>query len=316
MLEQDKIKNVNFRNYIVYIALIVIFLVFSVALFNKGFITQNNIMNIFRQTAMISVMSVGMTIVLCAGEIDLSIGSIVALSAVLTAYALRYFNIWIAILTGLLTGIIIGFINGLLVSKIRIPSFLVTLGMMSILSGVARWATNLVAIPVTNRVYNFIFGSGNIRTISVLFIWTIIFVAIGQILLKKTSYGRYILATGGNEVAAKFSGINTKNIKMSVLIISGITAAFAGMLYAGRLHGARYDLGEADLLTVIAAVIIGGTSLSGGKGTVIGALAGSLIMGMVNNGLILMGLDNAQQMIFRGIIIIGAVSFGIEREKY
>ncbi len=308
-------KRFNLRNYITYIAFLVIFIFFAIVLHNKGFLTLANLMNIARQTTMISVMAIGMTFVLSSGEIDLSIGSIVALVALITALALRNFNIWIAIAAGLGTGAVIGGVNGLLVTKARIPSFLVTLGMMGIVSGFARWITNLEAVPVVNNTYNFIFGSGDVGLFPVLFIWTIVLVAIGHLVLKKTSFGRYTLATGGNKIAAAYSGVKVNNIKLTVLIFNGMMAALAGMLYIGRLHGARYTLGEADLLTVIAAVIIGGTSLFGGKGTVIGSLFGSLIMGMVNNGLILMGLTVAQQMIFRGVIIIIAVSVNIKEES-
>ena len=309
------LKKIQIRNYITYIAFIVIFVFFIIILHGKGFFTVGNLMNIARQTSMISIMAIGMTFVLSTGEIDLSIGSIVALSALITALALRNFNIWVAILAGLGTGAIIGLTNGLLVTKARIPSFLVTLGMMGIIAGFARWITHLESVPVVNEFYNFIFGSGDIGSFSVLFIWTIVLVVLGQLVLKKTSFGRYTLATGGNKVAANFSGIKVNNIKLTVLVLNGMTAALAGMLYVGRLHGARYTLGEADLMTVIAAVIIGGTSLFGGKGTVIGALIGSLIMGTISNGLVLMGLTVAQQMIFRGVIIIAAVSVNIKEAE-
>jgi len=308
-------KRFNLRDYITYIAFLVIFIFFAIVLYDKGFLTLANLMNIARQTTMISVMAIGMTFVLSSGEIDLSIGSIVALAALITALALRNFNIWVAIAAGLGTGAVIGGVNGILVTKARIPSFLVTLGMMGIISGFARWITNLESVPVINNIYNFIFGSGDVGPFPVLFIWTIVLVAIGQLVLKKTSFGRYALATGGNKIAAVYSGVKVNNIKLTVLIFNGMMAALAGMLYVGRLHGARYTLGEADLLTVIAAVIIGGTSLFGGKGTVIGSLFGSLIMGMINNGLILMGLTVAQQMIFRGIIIIAAVSVNIKEAE-
>lgn len=308
-------KRFNLRDYITYIAFLVIFIFFAIVLYDKGFLTLSNLMNIARQTTMISVMAIGMTFVLSSGEIDLSIGSIVALAALITALALRNFNIWVAIAAGLGTGAAIGGINGLLVTKARIPSFLVTLGMMGIVAGFARWITNLESVPVVNSTYNFIFGSGDIGPFPILFIWTIVLVALGQLVLKKTSFGRYTLATGGNKIAAVYSGVKVNNIKLTVLIFNGMMAALAGMLYVGRLHGARYTLGAADLMTVIAAVIIGGTSLFGGKGTVIGALFGSLIMGMINNGLILMGLTVAQQMIFRGIIIIAAVSVNIKEAE-
>lgn len=308
IINNDILKRFNIKNYIIYFVFIIIIVFFSITLFNKGFLTSSNLMNIARQTAMISVMAIGMTFVLAAGEIDLSIGSVVALVSLITALALRDYNIWVAIIAGLGTGAIIGMVNGLFVTRLGIPSFLITLGMMGIISGLARWITKLASIPVTNNVYNFIFGSGNIGPISVLFIWTVVLMVLGQLFLKKTPFGRYALATGGNKVAAKFSGIKVNNIKMVVLAANGVMAALAGMLYTGRLHGARYTLGGADLITVIGAVIIGGTSLFGGKATVIGSVIGSLIMGMISNGLILMGLTVAQQMIFRGIIIIVAVS--------
>jgi ribose transport system permease protein len=299
---------IDIRNYIVYISFVAIFLFFSIVLANKGFLTGSNLMNIARQTAMISVMAVGMTFVLSAGEIDLSVGSIVALSAIASALAMRHGSIVAGIAVGLATGFVIGAFNGLLVSRIGVPSFLVTLGITSVITGCARWITDLQSIPITNDTFNFIFGSGNIGPISILFLWTVVLLAVGQVALRKTQFGRSVLATGGNRVSALYSGISIRSIKFWVLVANGMMAALAGMLYAGRLHGARYSLGETDLLTVIAAVIIGGTSLSGGKGSVIGAVVGSLIMGMINNGLILMGLSVDQQMIFRGVIIIIAVS--------
>jgi ribose transport system permease protein len=186
--------------------------------------------------------------------------------------------------------------------------------MMGIVTGFARWITNLKSIPVTNDTFNFIFGSGDIGPVSILFVWTIVLLILGELTLKKTVFGRSVLATGGNKVSAMYSGIKVDNIKLIVIVINGMLAALSGMLYAGRLHGARYTLGETDLMTVIAAVILGGTSLFGGRATVIGSIIGSLIMGMINNGLILMGLSVDQQMIFRGVIIITAVSMTL-REK-
>jgi ribose transport system permease protein len=307
-------RRLDLREYFIYIGFVAIFAFFSITLFNRGFLTGNNLMNIARQTAMISVMAVGMTFVLASGEIDLSIGSVVALSSLTTALALRHTNLALGVVAGLGTGAVVGLVNGLFVSRVRIPSFLVTLGMMGIVTGLARWITNLKSVPVTNETYNFIFGSGDIGPVSILFVWTVVLLIFGELALKKTAFGRSVLATGGNKVSARYSGIKVDNIKLVVIVMNGMFAALAGMLYAGRLHGARYTLGEADLMTVIAAVIIGGTSLFGGRGTVIGSIIGSLIMGMINNGLILMGLSVDQQMIFRGIIIIAAVSLTL-REK-
>jgi ribose transport system permease protein len=305
----------DINNYVVYIGFLVIFIFFSITLFNRGFLTGGNLMNITQQTTMISVMAIGMTFALSAGEIDLSIGSVVALSAMITALLLRHANIWVAVLGGLGTGVVVGFINGLFVTRVRIPSFIVTLGTGAIAGGFARLITNLTSVPVNNDTFNFIFGSGSIGPISVLFIWTLLLLALGQVVLSKTSFGRYVLATGGNKVSAAYSGIKINRIKMAVLVLNAALASLAGILYTGRLNSARYSLGESDLLLVIAAVIIGGTSLFGGKGTVIGAIIGSLIMGMINNGLVLMGLNVSLQMIFRGVIIIAAVSLSLREAK-
>ena len=314
-VKKQKARSINTTEFIVYIAFLAIFIFFSIVLRGRGFLSSENLMNIARQTAMISVMAVGMTFVLGAGEIDLSIGSIVALASLTTALALRHSTLLVGIGVGLGTGVLIGMVNGLFVAKIGVPSFLVTLGMTGIITGLARWITQLKSIPVTNKTYNFLFGSGDIGPISILFIWTIVLLILGQITLRKTRFGRYVLATGGNKISALYSGINVDRIKFSVMALNGTLAALAGMLYAGRLHGARYTLGETDLMTVIAAVIIGGTSLSGGRGSVVGSVVGSLIMGMINNGLILMGLSVDQQMIFRGLIIIIAVSFTMREKK-
>lgn len=305
----------NLNDYVVYIGFAVIFVFFSITLFNRGFFTGGNLMNITQQTTMISVMAIGMTFTLSAGEIDLSIGSVVAISAMNTALLLRHTSVLVAFLGGICTGVVVGFINGLFVTRVRIPSFIVTLGMGAIAGGFARLITNLESVPVDNDTFNFIFGSGDIGPVSVLFIWTLVLLILGQIVLRKTAFGRYVLATGGNKVSAIYSGINTNRIKMAVLVLNGALASLAGILYTGRLHGARYTLGDADLLLVIAAVIIGGTSLFGGKGTVIGAIIGSLIMGMINNGLVLMGLNVSLQMIFRGVIIIASVSLSLREAK-
>lgn len=317
-MRDNNLKTIRFKisDYVVYISFIGIFILFSVILFDRGFLSGQNLLNITRQTAMISLMAIGTTFVLSAGEIDLSIGSIVALSALVTAISLRInLNMWLAILAGLSIGASIGFINGIIVTKIRVPSFLITLGTMTIVAGLARWITNLEAIPVTNDTFNYIFGNGKVVGIPILLIWTLVFLIIGQIFLKKTSFGRRVLSTGGNKISSLFTGINVDRIKIAVFIISGLSASFAGILYTGRLEGARYTLGQADLLLVIAAVIIGGTRLSGGKGTCVGSVVGSLIMGMIANGLVLMNLNIALQMVFRGLIIIIAVSFSLRERK-
>ncbi|MFZ2782551.1 MAG: ABC transporter permease [Rectinemataceae bacterium] len=304
------------KDSVVYIVFIGIFLLFSVILFDRGFLTSGNLLNIARQSAMIAIMSVGMTFVLCTAEIDLSFGAVVALSAITSALAMRATgSILLSVLAGLASGLLVGAINGIFVAWVGIPSFLVTLGTTGIVSGVARWVSRLQSIPIDNDLYIFLFGSGDIGPIPILFFWTIFIAIIGSVVLKKTAFGRKVLATGGNKISALYSGIKTDRIKFSVMVINSLLAALAGILYTGRLHGARYTLGENEVMVVIAAVIIGGTSMFGGRGSVIGSVIGALIMGILNNGLILMGLSVDQQLIFRGIIIIAAVSLTMREKK-
>lgn len=302
-------------NLIIYLGFLAIFAFFAVVLRDRGFLTPDNLANIGRQTAMVSIMAVGMTFALSAGEIDLSIGSVVALSAMVVAILLREGQFALAIAGALAVGLITGLANGVLTTKVRIPSFLVTLGMMSILVGLARITTNLEPVPITNQTFAYWFGSGDLGPIPILLVWTAGFVLVGHVLLRYTPFGRHVLATGGNRTAARYSGIDTDRIKIAALMISATCAAVAGMLFAGRLHGARYTLGETELMTVIAATVIGGTSLFGGRGSVVGALVGSLLMGVLNNGLLLLGLTVSEQLVARGAIIILAVALSLREAR-
>jgi ribose transport system permease protein len=304
----DKLRQFDWRQYVVYIGFLVLFLFFAVTQYSNGFLSPTNLFNILRQSAIISVMAVAMTFVIASGEIDLSVGAVAGLASVATALAISRFGLIPGIIAGLLTGAVVGLINGLLRTRIGIPSFLVTLGMQGIATGVAMWITDTAPVPILNNVYNDVFGSGQLGPIPVLFIWTIIGLVIGDIVLRKTPYGRQVLATGGNEDAARFTGVRTLNIKLIALTVMSIVAALAGMLYAGRLHSGRFQWGQGDELSVIAAVILGGTSLAGGNGSIIGAVIGSLLIGLINNGLILAGLELSQQLIIRGAIIILAVA--------
>ncbi|MFL6556490.1 MAG: ABC transporter permease, partial [Bacillus sp. (in: firmicutes)] len=301
-------KGFEWRNYIVYFAFVGVLIYFSVSLFDQGFLTSGNLLNIVRQTATISLMALAMTFVISTGEIDLSVGSITALSSLLGALALQSgFGIIGGLVAGVGIGLVVGLINGLLVTRLAIPSFLVTLGTMGAVKGLSMWVTDTAPVPIVDSTFNFIFGSGDIGPVPVLLIWTVVFTVVAHILLRKTSFGRQVLATGGNENAARFSGVKTMRIKLMVFLGTGVMAGLAGLLYAGRMSAGRFSFGEGDELSVIAAVILGGTSLFGGVGTIIGTLVGSLMIGTINNGLIIMGLDVSQQMIIKGVIIILAV---------
>ncbi|PZS06006.1 MAG: ABC transporter permease, partial [Chloroflexi bacterium] len=216
---------------------------------------------------------------------------------------------------GLLTGLVVGLFNGLVVTRLRIPSFLVTLGMLGIAQGAAMWITNTSPVPILDNNFNNPFGSANAGQIPVLVFWTIAALVLGHILLRKTRFGRQALATGGNEPAARFSGVNTQRLKVTVLVLSALLASVAGMLYAGRLQSGRFQWGQGDELSVIASVVIGGTNLFGGSASVTGAVTGSLLVGLINNGLILMGLEYSQQVVARSSLIILAVALTGRRKQ-
>lgn len=303
----------NWRQNIIYIGFAVIFVVFAVTLNDKGFLNPNNLLNIVRQTAMIAVMAIAITFVLSAGEIDLSVGAVAGLTTVTVAMAISAGGPFAGVCAGIATGLAVGMFNGWLTTRIGIPSFLTTLAMMGIAKGVAMWISATAAVPILSRNYSWVFGGGNIGPVPVLLIWMVLFGCIGHLVLRRSGFGRRVLATGGGETAARYSGIDTGNMKFKVLVISSCAAAFAGMLYAGRLQSGRFQLGEGDELSVIAAAVLGGTSLFGGKGTVIGTIVGALMIGLINNGLILMGLEFSQQLIARGGIIILAVALSQKR---
>lgn len=307
------LARMDWRSNIIYVAFILVFILFALTLGDSGFLTGNNLLNIVRQTATISVMAVAMTFVIANAEIDLSVGSVAGLASVITAMTMANFGVIPGILAGLLSGAVIGGINGALVAWLKVPSFLVTLGMLGLAAGLAQWITGSAPQPITDPTYVMIFGGGDFGPVPGLLVWTALAVVVGWVVMNRTPYGRQVLATGGNPTAAAYTGIRTARIKFTVLITSGIVAALAGMLYAGRLESGRFQWGQGDELTVIAAVILGGTSLFGGRGAIIGTLFGSLFMGLINNGLILAGLDVAQQQVIRGAIIIAAVA--LSRKK-
>ena len=303
-----RLKTLDWRRYVIYIGFVVIFVFFAVLLRDEGFLSPNNLLNIFRQTATITVIAVGMTYVIACAEIDLSVGSVAGLSSVCAAMAISAFGVIPGILAGLAVGAVIGAVNGGLVSLLGIPSFLVTLGMLGVAAGLAQWITQSAPVPILNDTFIVIFGGGNFGPIPGLLVWSAISVVVGAVVMNKTRFGRQVLATGGNRTAAQFTGVNTKRIKFQVMLLSGVVASVAGMLYAGRLESGRFQWGAGDELSAIAAVILGGTSLFGGAGSVVGTLMGALLIGLINNGLILAGLDSSQQQVVRGAIIILAVA--------
>ena len=293
--------------YVGFVALIVIF-----AIASPVFLTPENFANIGRQTTLVSIMAVGMSLVIISGEFDLSVGSVMALAGVVAALAMQRFgDVWlVGAVVALATGAAVGLINGLLTTVLSIPSFLITLGSLSIARGLALLATGTRPVNILDESYYAIFGEGQLLGIPVPIIWTIVVAIAGIVLLHYSTFGRQIFATGGNQTAARYTGIDTRRVKTLCLIIAGTLAGLAALVLTARSHAARPDAGAGIELDVIAAVILGGAALAGGRGTIIGALIGSLMIGVLNNGLNLVGVDPSLQLAVKGLIIWFAVALG------
>lgn len=305
------LPRLQLHNYVVYIFFALVLIFFGITIGDSGFLSVMNLFNIARTTAMITVIAVAMTFVISAGELDLSVGSTAALAALVSALAMEAGLPWpLAVLAALGAGLAVGCLNGFFVTRIGIPSFLVTLGMMQFVRGLDMRITYTNPVAITNNSFNALFGSGKLFGVPSLVIWSVVIALVGHVVLKYTGFGREILATGGNRMAAEYSGVKTRRIKFAAFLLSGAAAAMAGLLYSGMMHTARFNFGQGDELMAIAAVILGGTSLYGGRGTILGTFAGSLLIGTINNGLIIMGLDVSEQMMVAGGIIILAVAFG------
>ena len=298
------------KNYLsrygILIALLVICIILSIA--TPYFFTVQNLVIVLRQVSVNGILAIGVTFVIIAGGIDLSLGSVVALTGVIAASFAHpgVYPLIVPLLIGLLTGALVGVISGLTITIGRVAPFIVTLGMMTIARGLALvWSDGR---PVTNLspAFNFI-GGGDVLYIPVPILLFVLVIIVAYILLNYTTTGRYIYAVGGNEQAARASGIRVNAVKMFAYIMCSGLAALAGIVLAARITTGQPNAGVAYELDAIAAVVIGGTSLLGGRGTVTGTVIGVLIIGVINNGLDLLNVSSYYQQIIKGVIIIGAV---------
>lgn len=280
------------------------------------FLSLTNLMNVLRQSTLIGIVATGMTFIIITGGIDLSVGSVLSLSSCITAGMIVYngWSVWLAVLLGLLCGAILGLINGLLITKIPLPPFIATLGIMGVARGLAFVYTGGAPIYTLPESFKY-FGQGMIGPIPFPVILMVLVYLVFFILLRRTKIGRYSFAIGGNEEAAILSGINTGYYKTVVYSLTGFLSALAGLVLAARLDAATSVAGDGFELDVIAAVVIGGTSLSGGQGGVIGSLIGALIMGVVRNGLNLLLVSSHWQRVILGLIILAAVTVDVLRKK-
>ena len=312
--------------YMIYLAFVALLIVFSLTLRNvgNGFLDMGNVWNIIRQTALIAILGVGMTYALGAGQIDLSVGSVVGLTSLVTAWTVQAAGLIPGVqaaglipgvLAGLAVGAVVGALNGALIAWVKIPLFIATLGTQILFAGVSRTVSGLKSVPITNMTFNFVFGGGDFGGVPVLLLWMVVIVVVGQLFLRKRPFGRQVISVGGNPKAALYSGVRVKLTIFKVMLLSGVLASLAGILWAGRFGGGRYSLGEAEETSAIAATVLGGTSINGGKASVAGACVGAVMLGMINNALVMYGLDVYQQMVVRGLIILAAVAFTVNAEK-
>jgi len=290
------------------IALIILMAVITII--NSNFLTANNLLNLLLQVTSNALIAFGMTFVILTGGIDLSVGSILALSSALTAGLLGSgMPVTLAILISLIMGCILGMMNGLLISYGKLAPFIVTLATMTIFRGATLVYTN--GNPITKGLSDtFLFqflGQGYIVGIPFpVIIMFIVFIVL-YVLLHKTAFGKSVYAIGGNEKAAYISGVKLNKVKIIIYSISGMMASISGLIITSRLSSAQPTAGASYEMDAIAAVVLGGTSLSGGKGRILGTLIGALIIGVLNNGLNIIGVSAFWQQVVKGVVILIAV---------
>ncbi len=298
--------------------LLVLCVVFSVAV--PQFASGLNISNIFTQISINTAISVGMTFVILIAGIDLSVGSVLSLCTVLAGLVITNKGmspgvaIVLAILASVVGGMVCGLFNGWVSENWKIPAFVVTLGMLNIARGAALSISDSRTIFNFPRAFNQV-GTQTVLGIPLIFILALVLVLLGDFILRRTVYGRMIYAIGNNEEAVRLSGHNIKLFKITAFVICGAAVGIAAILYMLRLNIASPILGVGFELNAIAAVVIGGTSMSGGKGSMIGTLIGAAIMGVLNNGLLLIGMSDFARQIVTGFIIVAAVILDAYRVK-
>jgi putative xylitol transport system permease protein len=297
------------------VGIVLVVLGLILALRTEYFLTWKNLSNILTQTSVTTIMAVGMTFVITTAEIDLSVGSLLALCGMVTGLLLEGgYPVPIAVTAGLAVGAMSGLIAGGIVVTWGLPSFIVTLGLLYINRGIALLLTD--AKPLYGFPESFtMIAKSSVGPLPLPALEALTAVALGQIVLSKTMFGRQVVAVGGNPLAARLSGVSVRSIKMGVFLLSGLCTGIASAITVARQDSATPIIGEGQELDVIAAVIIGGTSLFGGRGTVIGTLFGALLMGVLRNGLTLLDIASVWQKIVIGCVIVIAVLLDYYRRK-
>ena len=299
------------------IALLAMFIFLTVFPTTRStFLTPKNMFNILRQNASNLVLATGMTMVIILGGIDLSVGSVIALSGVVAAGCVVNFGLPEAVgfIAAIAVGAAVGLFNGFIICKTDIPPFIVTLASMNITKGIALVLTGGAPIRCMTDAFKFP-GAGYVGPVPTPVILMFIIFILAALMINKTQLGRHIYAVGGNVQAAKFSGINVQKVKFIVYAYTGVMAGIAGVVIASRLYSGQPTAGDGAEMDAIASVVVGGTSMSGGSGRIGGTLIGVLIIGVLNNGLNLMGVDSNFQYIVKGLVILLAVYVDFLRNK-
>lgn len=298
------------------IAIIIIVIMIALASSTSTFLTLSNLTILARQISLVAIIAVGMTLVILIGGIDLSVGSVVSLTTVMTGILLSKmgFPIIISIVLAMAIGASVGFLNGLIISKAGVPPFVVTLGMMGVARGIALVITKGASIGGFPKAF-LVLGQGYLFGVPYPVIFLVIIALTVHIILTKTTFGRQIYYIGSNEEAAILSGLQVDRIKILVFTICSFLASFEAVLETARMSTSLPAAGVGYELSAIGAVIIGGASLLGGEGTIIGTLLGATLLGLITNGLIMLGVSAYWQQVFSGSIIIVAVTLDMWRKR-
>nr|WP_277750082.1 ribose ABC transporter permease [Falsirhodobacter deserti] len=280
---------------------------------SDNFFSVSNIFNVLRQVSIIAILAVGMTFVILTGGIDLSVGAVMALAGTIAAGLMVNMGMpgWVGLLAGIGVGVVLGIFNGFLVAWGRMPAIIVTLATMGMARGLGLIYSGGYPISGIPSWISW-FGVGRIGIVPVPVIAMVIIYALAWVLLQRTAFGRHVYAIGGNELAAKLSGVKTQRVKLAVYAISGLTAALAAIILTGRLMSGQPNAGVGFELDAIAAVVLGGTAIAGGRGLILGTLIGAILLGILNNGLNLMGINPYMQDVIKGLIILLAIYIGRE----
>lgn len=298
------------------VALMILALVVFLGFANEFFLTPRNLLNVGRQASVVAIVALGQALVIIARGLDLSVGSVLGLSAVVSAYVAQATgNQSLALLAGLGTGALVGLVNGGLFTRLNINPFIATLGTLSIARGLALLITGGIPIPFNTDFANFL-GAGRIYTVPVSLILMLLLAAAFHVFASRTRIGRNIYAIGDSPTAARLAGINVEGTRLLVFILCGMLAGLGGIILGGNLASANPDLGRGYELDVIAAVILGGTALSGGRGSILGVVLGALLMALLSNAFVLLGMSAHWQVVSKGLVIIFAVGIdGIRRGR-